>query len=337
LIIAQIALIISISGLGQSAPAKNPWLMTIAALLVAFFSSSQDIIADAYRREDLKDEELGLGSSLFINGYRVGMLFASGGGLIMADSMSFPMVYQVMAGCMLLGLATTLLCKEPEVWAGAPKTIKEAVISPLSDYFSRKDAIWILGFILLYKVGDTMASSMTMPFFLEIGFSKSEIGTVVKLFGFWATIIGGLFGGVLMLKIGINRSLWIFGILQALSTACFAILTKTGHSISYLSGIIAFENLSSGMGTAAFAAFMASITNKKFTATQYALLTSLMGVPRVIVSAPTGYIAKYMGWFIFFILCAIIAIPGLMLLIKFAPWSLIKTEKSEVRIKEFEI
>lgn len=321
LIIVQVALIIAISGLGQSAPAKNPWLMTIAALLVAFFSASQDIIVDAYRREDLKDEELGLGSSLFINGYRIGMLLASGGGLILADHMPFSMVYRIMAGCMLLGVLTTLLCNEPRITAGTPKTIKEAVLSPLSEYFSRKDAIWILAFILLYKFGDTMASAMTTPFFLEIGFSKSEIGAVVKLFGFWATVIGSLFGGVLMLKTGINRSLWIFGILQAISTACFAVLTKTGHNIKVLSGIIAFENLSSGMGTAAYAAFMASITNKKFTATQYALLTSLMGVPRVIASAPTGFIAKNIGWDIFFISCAIIAVPGLMLLIKFAPWN----------------
>jgi PAT family beta-lactamase induction signal transducer AmpG len=166
-----------------------------------------------------------------------------------------------------------------------------------------------------------MASAMTTPFYLDIGFSKTEIGTIVKLFGFWATIIGGLVGGVIMLKIGINRSLWIFGLFQAVSTAGFALLSRIGVNIPALAGVIAFENLSSGMGTAAYVAFMASITNKKFTATQYALLSSLMGVPRVLASAPTGFFVNQMGWFGFFIFCTFIAIPGMLLLLKFAPWS----------------
>jgi len=321
MLIAQIALTISIAGLGQSDPGQNPWLLALAAFLVTFFSASQDIVVDAYRREDLSDEELGLGSSLYINGYRVGMLLASGGGLIMADFMDFAMVYLILAGCMLPGLITTLLTPEPATPAGTPRTMREAVLDPLVEYFSRKGALWILAFILLYKVGDTMASAMTTPFYLDIGFSKSEIGAVVKLFGFWATIAGGLAGGIMMLRLGINRSLWIFGLLQAASTAGFAVLANVGYSIAWLSGVIAFENLSSGMGTAAYAAFMASITNKKFTATQYALLTSLMGVPRVIASAPTGFLAKIVGWESFFIACALIAIPGMLLLLKFAPWN----------------
>jgi PAT family beta-lactamase induction signal transducer AmpG len=320
MLIAQLALTVSIAGLGQSDPVHNPWVLAFAAFLVTFFSASQDIVVDAYRREDLSDEELGLGSSLYINGYRLGMLLASGGGLIMADYMDFSMVYLILAACMLPGLITTALTPEPETPAGTPGTMKEAVIDPLVEYFSRKGALWILAFILLYKVGDTMASAMTTPFYLDTGFSKSEIGAVVKLFGFWATIGGGLAGGIMMLRLGINRSLWVFGFLQAISTAGFALLANVGYSIPLLSAVIAFENLSSGMGTAAYAAFMASITNKKFTATQYALLTSLMGIPRVLASAPTGFLAKNVGWEAFFIFCALIAIPGLLLLIKFAPW-----------------
>ena len=320
MLVAQIALTVCIASLGQSDPARNPWLLAFAAFLVTFFSASQDIVVDAYRREDLSDEELGLGSSLYINGYRLGMLLASGGGLIMADYMDFSTVYLILAGCMLPGLVTTLLTPEPETPAGTPRTMREAVIEPLVEYFSRKGALWILAFILLYKVGDTMASAMTTPFYLDIGFSKSEIGAVVKLFGFWATIAGGLAGGIMMLRLGINRCLWIFGFLQAASTAGFALLANVGYNISLLSAVIAFENLSSGMGTAAYAAFMASITNKKFTATQYALLTSLMGIPRVLASAPTGYLAKNVGWEAFFIACALIAIPGMLLLPKFAPW-----------------
>jgi PAT family beta-lactamase induction signal transducer AmpG len=321
MLLAQIALTVSIASLGQSDPTQNPWLLAFAAFLVTFFSASQDIVVDAYRREDLSDEELGLGSSLYINGYRVGMLLASGGGLIMADHMDFSMVYLILAGCMLPGLLTTLLAPEPETPAGTPRTMREAVVAPLVEYFSRQDALWILVFILLYKVGDTMASAMTTPFYLDIGFSKSEIGAVVKLFGFWATIAGGLAGGIMMLRLGINRCLWIFGFLQAASTAGFALLANVGYSVPLLSGVIAFENLSSGMGTAAYAAFMASITNKKFTATQYALLTSLMGIPRVLASAPTGFLVKNVGWETFFIACALIAIPGMLLLLKFAPWN----------------
>lgn len=321
LLIVQVTLIFSISGLGFSDPVKNPWMMAFAAFLVTFFSASQDTVVDAYRREDLPDEELGLGSSLYVNGYRVGMLLASGGGLIMADHMPFFMVYQIMAACMLPGVVTTLLAPEPEIHVGTPKTMREAVFDPLIDYFSRRGALWILAFILFYKIGDTMASAMTIPFYLDIGFSKTQIGMVVKLFGFWATVAGTLIGGVIMLRLGINRSLWAFGFFQAVSTAGFAVLAFFGNSLPLLSTVIAFENLSSGMGTAAFIAFMASITNKKFTATQYALLSSLMGVPRVMASAPTGFLAKNLGWETFFIMCTLIAVPGMLLLLKFAPWN----------------
>ncbi|MFH2219544.1 MAG: AmpG family muropeptide MFS transporter [Pseudomonadota bacterium] len=320
LLVAQTALIVSVSALGFTDPGNNPWMVAFAAFLVTFFSASQDIVVDAYRREDLPDEELGLGSSLYVNGYRVGMLLASGGGLILADHMSFRFVYQIMAACMLPGVLATLLAPEPEVPAGTPESLAEAVIVPMVEYFSRKGAVWMLAFILFYKIGDTMASAMTIPFYLDIGFTKTQIGTVVKLFGFWATMAGALAGGVIMLRLKINRSLWVFGFLQALSTAGFAVLARIGCSVPVLSVVIGFENLSSGMGTAAFVAFMASITNKRFTATQYALLSSLMGVPRVLASAPTGFLVKNFGWEFFFIGCTLIAVPGMMLLVKFAPW-----------------
>ncbi len=321
LLMSQIALMASIVGLGYSDPVKNTWMMIVAAVLVAFFSATQDIVIDAYRREDLPDEELGLGSSMYVYGYRLGMLLASGGGLILADFISFSQVYFIMALCLLPGVITTLFTPEPKVSVGIPRTMREAVVNPMVDYFSRNGAIWMLAFILMYKIGDTMASAITIPFYLEIGFSKTEIGTVVKFFGTAATLAGAALGGLLLLKLGIYRGLWIFGILQALSTAGFAILARIGYNISMLSGVIAFENLSSGMGTAAFVAFMASITNKKFTATQYALLTSLMGLPRALASSVTGLMAKNIGWESFFIFCTLIAIPGMLLLLKFAPWN----------------
>jgi len=319
LLVAQTALLLSIVGLGQTSPARTPWLLAFVALLVTFFSASQDIVVDAYRREDLPDRELGLGSSLYVNGYRLGMLLASGGGLILADHMPFSMVYLVLALCLIPGMATTLATPEPAVAAGSPKSLKEAVVEPFIEYFSRNGAIWILAFVLLYKIGDTMASTMTLPFYLDLGFTKTEIGAVVKIFGFWATIGGGLLGGVLMLRLGIVRSLWFFGILQGVSTAGFALLALIGRSLPGLAGVVAFENVTGGMGTAAFVGYMASLTNKKFTATQYALLSSLMGVPRVLASAPTGFLAKHLGWFVFFAACALIAIPGLLLLLKFVP------------------
>jgi PAT family beta-lactamase induction signal transducer AmpG len=320
LIVTQITLMVAIVALGYSDPVKYTGLMIVAAVLVAFFSATQDIVIDAYRREDLSDEELGLGSSMYIYGYRLGMLLASGGGLIMADHMPFSQVYFIMSLCMLPGIITTLLTPEPELVSGAPQTMREAVVGPLVDYFRRSGAVWILVFILLYKIGDTMASGITMPFYLKTGFSMTEVGTVVKFFGTAATLIGAFLGGVLLLKLGINRGLWIFGILQALSTAGFAILARIGYNINMLSGVIAFENLSSGMGTAAFVAFMASITNKKYTATQYALLTSIMGLSRLLASSVTGFLAKNMGWQSFFIFCTLIAIPGMLLLLKIAPW-----------------
>lgn len=321
LLVIQCALIFSIIQLGYSQPVSHPFWMAFFAFLVTFFSASQDIVVDAYRREDLPDEELGLGSSLYIGGYRAGMLLASGGGLILADHVSFQTVYLILALCLFPGVITTVLTPEPPLEFVPPKTIREAVIDPLVEYFRRKDALWMLAFILMYKIGDNMAAAMATPFYLEIGFSKTEIGAVVKLLGFWAILGGGIIGGIIMLRMGINRSLWIFGFLQAISTAFFAVLARIGHSVPALTLVIGFENLSAGMGTAAYVAFMASITNKKFTATQYALLSSLMGLPRVIAAAPTGFMAKHLGWEAFFIACTLIAVPGMLLLLKFAPFT----------------
>ena len=321
LFLAQLSLMAAIAGLGLSNPKFHPLMLAGAAFLVTFFSASQDIVVDAYRRETLSDAELGLGSSLYVNGYRVGMLLASGGGLILADHLPFSMVYLIMAASMIPGMATTFYSKEPDHPFGVPGTLSEAVFAPLREYFTRNGAWWILAFILCYKLGDSMASTMTTPFYLDIGYSKTEIGAVVKLFGFWATIAGSLVGGIWMIRIGIGSSLWIFGILQAVSTAGFMVLTYTGPSVAALSAVIAFENFTSGMGTSAFTAFMASMTHKRFTATQYALLSSLMGVPRVLVSAPTGFLAKVMGWNWFFAACVLAAIPGLLILLRFSDWS----------------
>ncbi len=326
LLVSQILLMVAIVLLGFSNPREHIWFTAFAAFLVSFFSASQDIVIDAYRREDLDDNELGLGSSLYVNGYRIGLLVAGSGGLMMADHISFKYVYSIMALFLIPGIITTLFSPEPKIDKTViPKSLKEAVIDPLIDYFKRDYAILILCFILLYKIGDTMAGAMTTPFYLDLGFTKTEIGVVVKLFGFWATIAGGLIGGLVILKTGIIKALWFFGFLQAFSTAGFSLLAIIGYSIPTLSFVIAFENFSSGMGTAAFVAFMGSITNKRFTATQFALLSGLMGVPRVLAAAPTGFLVEQMGWVSFFILCTLIAIPGMMIIFKLQSKDLIES------------
>ncbi|MFN8370535.1 MAG: AmpG family muropeptide MFS transporter [Bacteriovoracaceae bacterium] len=327
LLIVQILLILSIVGMGLTSP-MNLTSFVIVAFLITFFSASQDIVIDAYRREDLLENELGLGSSYYVYGYRVGMLMVSGGGMILSDYIPWKYVFFVMAACMSVGLITTLFCHEPKVVEAAPKNLRESVIDPFVDYLKRPSAITILIFILLYKLGDNLALALTTPFYLELGFTKTEIGTVVKLFGFWATMAGSILGGIIILKIGINRALWIFGFLQMFATLGFAILSKVGNSVTVLSSVVIIENLATAMATAAFVGFMASITNKKFTATQYALLSSLMGVPRVFISASSGFLAESMGWFNFFIFCTVVAIPGLALLFKFAPYSQKIKEKS---------
>ncbi len=323
LVVVQISLILSIAGMGFTDPSggeKALGFFVFAAFLVTFFSASQDIIIDAYRREDLNAQELGLGSSYYVYGYRLGMLIASGGGLVLADHMSWRGVFLVMAACLIPGVFMTLAAKEPEVLESSTSNFREAVVAPFVDYFKRDSAWHILLFILLYKVGDNMASALTTRFYLDLGFSKSEIGVVVKLFGFWATMIGGFVGGVYLLKYGVNRALWIFGFLQMLSTAGFAVLAQIGAKLWMLTVVVSFENLTVGMGTAAFVAYMASLTNKKFTATQYALLTSLMNVPRTLLASATGFLASSLGWFSFYVFCTLIAIPGLILLQRFAPW-----------------
>ncbi len=294
--------------------ADHLWLVMLAGLLVTFFAASQDIVIDAYRRESMAESELGLGSALYVNGYRVGMLLAGGGGLILADWMSFEAMYRLMALFMAACVAVTLLAPEPPLPEGRPRNLREAVVLPFRDYFSRDGAWLILAFILLYKLGDTMASAMTTPFYLDLGYSKTEIGAVVKLFGFWATLAGGTLGGLWILRAGMHRALWLFGFGQMISTFGFVVLAQLPPSEVALASVVAIENLTAGMGTAAFVGFMAALTDRRFTATQYALLSSLMGVPRVLLSAPTGWLAQTLGWSGFFLLCVLIAIPGLLML-----------------------
>jgi PAT family beta-lactamase induction signal transducer AmpG len=314
MILFQILMVFCIFGLSFSNPKDNIYVTCTWAFLVSLFSASQDIVIDAYRREILTDEELGLGSSLYVTGYRLAMLVSGAFALYLADQLPWKEVFRWLALLMAPAILFTIISPPENKHIPIPANLKDAIIGPLADFFKRQGAWVILLFILLYKVGDSMASNMSTPFILDLGYSKTDIAAVAKTFGMIATIVGGLFGGTLMLRMNMKLSLILFGVLQAVSTLGFSILAQLPVSFVNLASVIAFENLASGMGTAAYAAYMASITNKQFTATQYALLTALMGVPRVILSSPTGYMAKVMGWETFFIFCTIAAVPGMLLL-----------------------
>jgi PAT family beta-lactamase induction signal transducer AmpG len=322
LLITQLLLIIPIFMIGTVDPLTNPWMIALFAFLVAFFSASQDIVIDAYRREVFYGDEkaLGMASSYYVLAYRLALLFAGGGALFLADHFPWPTVFKILSGGMIIGILATFFAPEVEQIHKKKLKLREAIIEPLVDYFQRKGAFEILLFILLYKIGDTMAGAITTPFFLDLGFTKTELAVVVKSLGIWFTIAGGIIGGICILKLGIEKSLWYFGILQMLSTFVFSILALTGKNMWVLSFTILFENLTSGMGTSAYSAFMASLTNIRFTATQYALLTSLMALPRVLFGASSGFLAEQMGWAFYFAMCGLIAIPGLLFILRFKHW-----------------
>ena len=318
LIVSQVALIVSIIGLGMTNPSLSAFNVAVLALLVTFFSASQDIIIDAYRRESLLDEEQTLGASAYVLGYRIGALAAGAGGLILADYISYQLVYMFMAIIMLIGVSATIIADEP-LQEDEPKSLKDAVINPFTEFFNRKgykSAILILLFVLLYKVGDTMAHSLSTNFYLDIGFTKSQIGTVVKIFGLVATLIGAFLGGLISLRIGLYKSLIIFGLFQAIATLGFSVLAALGNYISLLMIVISLENLAAGMGYTAYLAFIANMTNKEFTATQFALMTALMSIPRTFFSGSSGYLVEMMDWQMYFIFCSLIAIPALIILMK---------------------
>jgi PAT family beta-lactamase induction signal transducer AmpG len=325
LLFSQVLLIISIFSLGQSNPEINLYNVAILSLSVTFFSASQDIIIDAYRRESLLEKEQTIGASAYVLGYRFGALAAGAGGLILADVYSYSVVYTLMALIMLLGVLTTFIANEPKITA-KPNTLKESIIEPFKEFFSRhqvdKDDFQkyvpylILLFVLLYKVGDTMAHSLSTNFYLEIGFSKTEIGTVVKFFGLGATLIGAFIGGVLSLKIGLYKSLMYFGAFQLIATLGFAILFYSGNNIAVLISVITLENLAAGMGYTAYLAFIANMTSREFTATQFALMTALMSLPRTFLSGTSGFLVEILDWDMYFIFCSLIAIPALLILKK---------------------
>lgn len=331
LLITQLLLTAAIASLGFVHPADSAFVVALVALAVTFFSASQDIAIDAYQIEILDPEVYAFGNQLYVLGYRIGMIVTGSGALILADHLPWHLVYLTMAGCMSIGILTTLIGPEPinQTALRQKATLRDSVWLPMKDFFSpsgshQGKALWILAFFLLYKIGGDMATGSTTLFYMDLGYSKSHIGEVAKVFGVGATICGGIIGATAIMALGLRRSLWTFGVLQGLACLSFAWLSYYVHStgstsLVALASAISIENLAAGLGTAAYGCYMATLVNRRYTATQYALLTSLMGATRVFGAAPSGWIAQHFGWSNLFVFCAVASIPGLLILLKLRP------------------
>ena len=318
----QCLLLISIPLLGFYNPETDLTIVVLIASLIAFLSASQDVVIDAYRRELLLDKELGLGNAIHVNAYKIASLIPGSLSLILADHMDWQRVFIITSLFMLPGLFLTFLIKEPKALKIKKQDLTTSLLLPFQEFISRhglKSALTILLFIFFYKLGDSMATALATPFYLDLGFSKTEIGLIAKNAGLWPSVIGGLLGGIWMMKMGINRALWFFGFLQMISILGFAWLAHIGYSPEWLALVVGFEAFGVGLGTTAFVAFIAKMTHPLYTATQFALFTSLAAIPRTLVNASTGYLQNIFGWEHFFILCFFLAIPGMALLYKIAP------------------
>jgi len=326
----QAGLLCVIAGFGLLSPRLDLGAVVLLALGLALLSATQDIALDAFRREILSEDELGLGNAVHVNAYRIAGLVPGALSLILADHLPWSEVFAVTALFMLPGMAMALRVGEPPIAVAAPATLRQAVAEPFREFVGRagaKEALLILAFIFFYKLGDSLCTALATPFYLSMGYSKTQIGLVAKNAGLWPAVIGGLLGGLWMVQLGINRALWLFGAVQLLSIFGFAWLAGAGPqadidaaALARLALVIGIEALGVGLGTAAFVAFIARATHPRYTATQFALFTSLAAVPRSFVNAAAGWLADAMGWQTFFFFCAALALPGMALLPRVAPW-----------------
>jgi MFS transporter, PAT family, beta-lactamase induction signal transducer AmpG len=323
----QPALALAILALGLTDPRSDPAFTALAAVVVAFLSASQDIVIDAYRIELLQPEEQGAGAAATQWGYRIGMLVASAGALYAASFGGWPLAYGLMAGMMLIGMVTVWLTPEPggtgplDPLAGdSPFTrivawLERAVLAPFADMFSRRGAVAILAFVILYKFGDALAGTMSNPLYVSLGFTKVEAANIAKIYGFFAGLAGLALGGIVVLRIGVFRALLVCGVLQMLANLMYVLQAWAGHDLRVLALTIGVENLTGAMGSTAFVAYLSGLCNLAFTATQYALLTSLAAIGRTTLSASGGAIADMVGWSPFFVLATLACLPGLGLLV----------------------
>ncbi len=324
MLLTQVLLLVSIGAMGFIEPDLNLWTVAYLSVAVAFFSASQDIVLDAYRRELLPDVELGLGNAIHVQTYRLSGLVPGALGLILADYMPWHMVFIIVACFMFVGIILTLAIDEAIKDPTPPQTMREAVIEPFRDFIGRSGlapALFVLAFLFFYKLGDNMATALQTAFFIDVGFTLTQIGAIAKTAGLVAAIGGGLVGGLIMVKLSINRALWLFGLVQIVSILGFALLSVIGPDPWMLGFVVAFEYLGVGLGTAALTAYIARSTNVAFAATQFALFTALAATPRTLANAVTGVIVEQTGWTNFFLLCTALAIPGMLLLLKVAPWN----------------
>ena len=325
LIVFQILLLLSIASLGFFDAAIDLKTIALISFLIAIFSASHDVVIDAYRREILDDAELGIGNAIHVNAYKISSLIPGSLSLILADMISWQNVFLITSLFMLVGIGMTLAVKEPDTQYIQPKNFKDSVIQPFISFFKkngRENALYILLFIFLYKLGDSMATALVTPFYIDLNFSMTEIGIIAKNAGLWASVIGGFLGGIWMIKIGINKALWIFGFLQLVTIIPFIVLSMVGHNLILLGITVGLESFAMGLGTTALIAFISKQTDPRYTATQFALFTSLASIPRSITNASTGFIVESLGWTNFFYLCFMLAIPGMLLLLKVAPYKL---------------
>jgi PAT family beta-lactamase induction signal transducer AmpG len=327
--VSQVGLVAAIGWLGQLSPVDHLSLVVGLTVLLAFLSATQDIALDAFRREILPDVELGLGNAIHVNAYRIAGLVPGSLSLILADHLPWSQVFVITAAFMLPGLAMTLAVKEPLAAKGSPRTLRDAVVEPFREFFGRhgvQSALLVLAFLFFYKLGDSLCTALATPFYLDMGYSKTEIGVIAKNAGLWPMVIGGILGGIWMIKLGINRALWLFGVVQIVTILGFVWMAGIGPGestparLATLAIVIAGEAIGAGLGTTAFVAFMARTTHPAYTATQLALFTSLMAVPRTFINATAGWLVESMGWTNFFWLCFVLAAPGMLLLLKVAPW-----------------
>jgi len=315
ILISQVTLMFGLTAMAFSSPREFPWVLAILACFVAFTSASQDIVIDAYRTDVLKERERGAGAAVFVMGYRIATLVSGALALVLSDHIGWQNTYLLMAAVMVIGIISTLAGPEPEEKVAAPVSLQEAIAGPLKEYFSRNAAIPLLFLIVLYKLGDAYAGVLTTAFLIKgIGFSASDVGTINKGFGFVSLIAGAMVGGSLMVRLGLFRSLLAFGILQAVSNLSFMLLAWIGKSYGMLVFAVAFENFSGGMGTAAFVSLLMAMCNHRYTATQYALLSSLAALGRIFIGPTSGFLVEAVGWANFFFITALTALPGLLLL-----------------------
>ena len=324
MLVTQVPLLLLMATFGMFSPTEDLEIIMVFVALIAFFSGSQDIVLDAYRRELLPDDELGIGSSLFTSAYRFSSFIPGSLAFILSDLIPWSVVHMVVASFMLVGIITTFFIPENKI-ENTPATMKDAVIEPFREFFSRGDSwksgLLILLFIFCYKLGDNMATALETPFFMDMGFELDEIGTIAKFSKVGALFAGTLIGGILMIKLGINKCLWLFGLVQISSIFGYYLLAEAGHNYPMLILATGLEYLGVGLGSVALIAFMARSTSKQFTATQLALLTSLAAIPRVLATASSGFVIEAVGYSQFFLICMLLAIPGMLLLFKVAPWN----------------